>query len=58
MATNAKSVKGLVEYTERMSPELQTVTYMDACRKNKSLISNPNIDAWVTANQDMMSAEI
>lgn len=58
MATNDKAVSDIVKYASRMGPEMQTVTYMDTFRKNRSLIAHPDVDAWVTANTDMINAEI
>lgn len=58
LAKNDKNVPDLVTYVGRMDPELQTVTYMDTLRLNRRMLGNKHISNWITANRDMVNAEI
>lgn len=58
MSRNPTKAADIMDYLARMEPELQTVACMEAFRKNRKLIREPACMAWVTANQDMVTASI
>lgn len=51
-------VAALVEYMERMEPEMQTVCMVSTLRRTRKLISDPSVNKWINNNTARITAAL
>lgn len=54
--TNTQRVSDLMDYTQRMAPEMQVVTVANAMRKKRTLMTNKAVSSWIIKNGPRLNA--